>query len=193
MEEIKQEFTWKHVLIHSGIAIAISALTVYVIYQDVCATTSDYISGVGSVASIYAIGITLWQLRQVKRVAQAAKDAAQKKSEEIVDFTLFAEVASHQEMCSGIVSCIYGEQYEAAAMKMNDIRKLFIEIKEKNWEYVDKTVLNKLIIELGNDSVNLQNRWMSNTELDTKVVLKHINKVSNTLSDISANLKNKKL
>ena len=32
-----------------------------------------------------------------------------------------------------------------------------------------------------------------NTELDTKVVLKHINKVSNTLSDISANLKNKKL
>lgn len=193
MEEIKQEFTWKHVLIHSGIVIVISALTVYVIYQDVCATTSDYISGVGSVASVYAIGITLWQLRQVKRVAQAAKDAAQKKSEEIAEFTLFAEIARHQEMCSGIVSCIYGEQYEAAAMKLNDIRKLLIEIREKNWDYADKTVLNKLISDIGNDSVNLRNRWMSKADLDTKVVLKHINRVSNVLSDISANLKNKKL
>ena len=193
MKESKLEFTWKHVLMHCGIVIAISILTGYVIHQDVCATASDYISGVGSIASIYAIGITLWQLRQVKRVAQAARDAAQKKSEEIAEFTLFAEVARHQEMCSGIVSCIYGEQYEAAAMKMNDIRKLLIEIRERNLERVDKTVLNKHIIELGNDNVNLQNRWMSNAELDTKVVLKHINKVSNTLSDISANLKNKKL
>jgi hypothetical protein len=192
-EESKQKFTWKHVLMHSGIVIAISILTGYVIHQDVCATASDYISGVGSVASIYAIGITLWQLRQVKRVAQAAKDASQKKSEEIVAFTTFAEIARHQEMCSGIVSCIYGEQYEAAAMKLNDIRKLLIEIRERNWDYADKTVLNKLISDIGNDSVNLRNRWMLKTELDTKVVLKHMNRVSNVLSDISANLKNKKL
>jgi hypothetical protein len=178
---------------HSGIVMAISILTGYIIHQDESATASDFISGVGSVASIYAIGITLWQLRQVKRVAKAAKNAAQKKSEEIVAFTIFAEIARHQEMCSGIVSCIYGEQYEAAAMKLNDIRKLLIEIREKKWDYADKTVLNKLISDIGNDSVNLRSRWMSKTELDTKVVLKHINRVSNVLSDISANLKNKKL
>lgn len=193
MEESKNEFTWKHVLIHSGIVITISILTGYVINLDACATASDYISGVGSVASIYAIGITLWQLRQVKSVAQAARDAAQNKSKEIVEFTTFAEIARHQEMCSGIVSCIYGEQYEAAAMKLNDIRKLLIEIREKRWDYADKSVLNKLISDIGNDSVNLRSRWMSKTELDTKVVLKHINRVSNLLSDLSANLKNKKL
>jgi len=193
MKESKLDFTWKHVLLHSGLVIAISVLIGYVIHQDVCATISDYISGVGGVASIYAIGITLWQLRQVKRVAQAAKEAAQKKSEEIKGFTMFAEVARHQEMCNGIVSCIYGEQYEAAAMKMNDIRILLIEIREKNMVHVDKTILNKLISEIGNDSVNLRNRWMSKTELDTKIVLKHINKVSNVLSDISGNLKNVKL
>ena len=124
MKESKLDFTWKHVLLHSGLVIAISVLIGYVIHQDVCATISDYISGVGGIVSIYAIGITLWQLRQVKRVAQAAKEAAQKKSEESKEFTMFAEVARHQEMCNGIVSCIYGEQYEAAAMKMNDIRIL---------------------------------------------------------------------
>lgn len=193
MEESKLNFSWLHVLIHGGVVIAISIIVVNVIHLDVCATTSDYISGVGSVASIYAIGVTLWQLRQVKRVAQAAKDAAQKKSEEIIEFTMFADVARHQEMCNGIASCIYGEQYEAAAMKMNDIRKLLIEIREKDLAFVDKTVLNKLISDMGNDSVNLRNRWMSKTELDTKLVLKHINKVSNVLSDISGNLKNKKL
>ena len=81
MKESKLDFTWKHVLLHSGLVIAISVLIGYVIHQDVCATISDYISGVGGIVSIYAIGITLWQLRQVKRVAQAAKEAAQKKSE----------------------------------------------------------------------------------------------------------------
>ena len=79
MKDNLKGFTWKHIFAHTLIIIAISAVVIYVISGDVCASRSDYISGVGSAASVYAIAITLWQLRQVKRVAQAAKDAAQQK------------------------------------------------------------------------------------------------------------------
>lgn len=193
MEDNKKGFTWKHILVHTWVIIAISSVIIYVISMDVCATASDYISGVVSAASVYAIAITLWQLRQVKRVAQAAKNAALQKSEEIESFTVYAEIEKHQEMCSSIVSYISGGQYEAAAMKLDIIRKHLIEIREKDWECVDKTTINKNIIEIGNDSLNLRNRWMANAELDIKVVLKHINEVSNVLSDISANLKRERL
>jgi hypothetical protein len=61
---------------------------------------------VGSAASVYAIAITLWQLRQVKRVAQAAKDAALQKSEEIESFLTYADIEKHLEMCYSIFSYV---------------------------------------------------------------------------------------
>lgn len=143
----------------------------------------------GSATSVYAIAITLWQLRQVKRVAQAAKDAALKKSEEIDSFVTYANIERHSEMCDSIVSCVSAGQFEAAAMKIDNIRKLLIEIREKSLPYVDKRGINKLISDTGNDVVNLRSRWISNTELDTRVVVKHISKVKTELSDISTNFK----
>lgn len=66
MEDNQKGFTWKHIFAHTLIIIAISAVVIYVISRDVYASVSDYISGVGSAASVYAIVITLWQLRQLK-------------------------------------------------------------------------------------------------------------------------------
>lgn len=189
MEENKSVFTWNHILLHIGIIITISIVVTLVISKDVCASASDYISGVGSATSVYAIAITLWQLRQVKRVAQAAKDAALKKSEEIDSFVTYANIERHSEMCDSIVSCVSAGQFEAAAMKIDNIRKLLIEIREKSLPYVDKRGINKLISDTGNDVVNLRSRWMSNTDLDTRVVVKHISKVKTELSDISTNFK----
>lgn len=189
MEDNQKGFTWKHIFAHTLIIIAISAVVIYVISRDVYASVSDYISGVGSAASVYAIAITLWQLRQVKRVAQAAKDAALQKTEEIESFLTYADIERHIEMCNSIYSCINGEQYEAAAMKLDEMRHLLIEKRERCIGSVDVATINKVISDIGNDSVNLRNRWISNGELDNKVVFKHINKLSNVLSDIAANIK----
>lgn len=189
MEDNQQGFTMKHILAHTLIIIVIFTVVIYAISRDVYAGVSDYISGVGSAASVYAIAITLWQLRQVKRVAQAAKDAALKKSEEINSFLTYAEIEKHIEMCNSIYSCINGEQYEAAAMKLDEMRHLLIEMRERGTGSVDVATINEMISDIGNDSVNLRNRWKSNEELDDKVVFKHINKLSNVLSEIAANIK----
>lgn len=193
MEDDQKGFTWKHILAHTLIIIAISAVVIYAISRDAYASVSDYISGVGSATSVYAIAITLWQLRQVKRVAQAAKNAAQQKSEEIKSFLTYANIEKHIEMCNSIYSCINGGQYEAAAMKLDEMRHLLIEMRERGIGNVDVASINKVISDLGNDSVNLRNRWISNGELDNIVVFKHISKLSNLLSDLAANIKNVQL
>lgn len=193
MEDNQKGFTWMHIIVHTLIIIVISVVVIYVISRDVYASAPDYISGVGSAASVYAIAITLWQLRQLKRVAQAAKDAALKKSEEINSFLTYAEIEKHIEMCNSIYSCINGEQYEAAAMKLDEMRHLLIEMRERGTGSVDVATINEMISDIGNDSVNLRNRWKSNEELDNNIVFKNINKLSNVLSEIAANIKSVQL
>ena len=58
---------------------------------------------------------------------------------------------------------------------------------------VDVSTINKVISDIGNDSVNLRNRWVSNGELDNKVVFKHISKLLNVLSSVAANIKSEQL
>jgi hypothetical protein len=160
------------------------------IHEDVCATTSDYISGVGSVASVYAIMITLWQF--VKKTDEI-KEAVTAKTKEISSFLTYAEIERHKEMCNSVYNSINGGQYEAAAMKLDEIRSLLIEMRKRRPDGVDLNDVNKAISDIGNDSVNLRNRWISNEELDCKVVFKHINRVSNILSIISASIKSEQL
>ena len=168
-------------------------MVIFVISGDVCASTSDYISGVGSAASVYAIAITLWQLKQVKRVAQAAKDAAQQKMEEIGRFLTYADIEKHIEKCNSIYSSIHGEQYEAAAMKLDEIRHFLIEMRERETGNVDASTINKVISDIGNDSVNLRNQLNSNGDLDINVVFVHISNLLNVLSSVAANIKSEQL
>ena len=177
---------------HSSIAIILSTIAVYVISFDALVSKADYLSVIGSVASVYAIIITLWQLRQVKTAALAATEAALKKSVEIDSFITYANIERQLEACGVIASYVSGGQFEAAAIKLDEMRKLLIEMREKE-NHVEIYVLNKAIGDIGNDSVNLRNHWLYNEDLDVKVILKHINTVSNILSDFSANLKSDRL
>ena len=185
--------SWMMILVHALIVCVLSGVAIYFISQEVCPSISDYISGVGSVASIYAILITLWQLRQVKKVAQAAKEAAERKSQDIVSFMTFADVERHLEMCKSIAGYISGGQFEAAAMKMDDIRYLLVEIRKRYEGKIDKRNINKVISEIGNDSVNLRRKWMSNEEIDFNVVLDHVKSVSDVLLGMSVFLKSEQL
>ena len=51
----------------------ISLFAVWVIYDDVRSTAIDYLSGLGRIASIYAIIIAWSELKSVKAVAKATR------------------------------------------------------------------------------------------------------------------------
>ena len=153
-------------------------------------TLLDYFSGIGNIASIYGILLTLWQLNKVKEVAQAARDAAMSKAEEIESITTYSSLQREKEMCNSIVSYIKGKQFEAAAIKLDNIREHLIEIKTKLIHSEDdKKNINNIIIDIGNDSVNLRRSWMNSSELDTIKVIEHVNSLSIILAELSSKYK----
>ena len=83
MENNKYSFAWKFIIPH--VLIVAFFLMIFVLIMNTFGKTTllDYFSGIGNIASIYGILLTLWQLNKVKEVAQAARDAAMSKAEEI--------------------------------------------------------------------------------------------------------------
>ena len=186
----KKGHSWQFVLLYLFFLCLLVGGAIFFISKDAEATISDYISGAGSVASIYAIFITLWQI--IKKTDEL-KEAIDAKTKEISSFLTYADIEKHIEKCNSVYANIYGSQYEAAAMKLDDIRKLLIDIRERMNVCDDVNVVNRLISNIGSDSVNLRNCWISKGKLDNKIIFKHINELSNELSDIAANIKSEQL
>ena len=92
----------RQLLIHIILVIVLSLVVVHIVSLDICPSASDYISGVGSVASVYAILITLWQISQVKRIADETAKAVKGKKEEINQLLSYADVERHVEICNSI-------------------------------------------------------------------------------------------
>lgn len=190
MENNKYSFAWKFIIPH--VLIVAFFLMIFVLIMNTFGKTTfwDYFSGIGSIASIYGILLTLWQLNKVKEVAQAARDAAMSKAEEIESITAYSSLQREKEMCNSIVSYIKGKQFEAAAIKLDNIREHLIEIKTKLIHSEDdKKNINNIIIDIGNDSVNLRRSWMNSSELDTIKVIEHVNSLSIILAELSSKYK----
>ena len=68
------------VIIHIFVVAVLAGIVMYTIFRCGESPVSDYISGVGSVASVYAILIAIWESKQARTAAQAAENAAAKKS-----------------------------------------------------------------------------------------------------------------
>ena len=190
MENNKYSFAWKFIIPH--VLIVAFFLMIFVLIMNTFGKTTllDYFSGIGNIASIYGILLTLWQLNKVKEVAQAARDAAMSKAEEIESITTYSSLQREKEMCNSIVSYIKVKQFEAAAIKLDNIREHLIEIKTKLIHSEDdKKNINNIIIDIGNDSVNLRRSWMNSSELDTIKVIEHVNSLSIILAELSSKYK----
>lgn len=95
-------FSIWYILGHLFMVSILSSVAIYYIYKGGNASTSDYISGAGSVASVYAILLALWQIKQTRSAAQAAAMAAFMKSKEIDKFLSFANINRHIEISNSI-------------------------------------------------------------------------------------------
>ena len=59
-------FSIWYILGHLFMVSILSSVAIYYIYKGGNASSSDYISGAGSVASVYAILLALWQIKQTE-------------------------------------------------------------------------------------------------------------------------------
>ncbi len=179
---------------HIIILLIAFALMVSIIRGDANSTPIDYISGLGSVASIYAIIIALVEIRTVKKTTRETKKAVEKKLDEINNFLSYAEVEKHLEKCTSIAPYLQGEQYEAAALRLEELKKILLEIKN-NKAFTEKSdyEITQMVMRIGSDVKSMRRKWTEQEEIDLGTVYDHVNEVSTFLQEISTKLKNQTL
>lgn len=180
----------KYFIVHIILVAVLSLIVIYVISQDVCPSPGDYISGVGSVASLYGIIITLWQVSQVKKVATAASEAVDRKLEEIDSFVAFADVKRHIEICNSINMYLIAKEYEAAAIKIEQLREVLVNLRQsKELLDTDMKSASSYILNLGTDLQSIRKHLAGTAELDSDVLFTHISDVCNFLEEMSLKIK----
>lgn len=190
----KNGLSWWHILIHLLIVLILAGVAIYFIDKDIHVTTSDYISGAGSVASVYAIIIALWQIKQAKSAAQAAEIAAINKSKEIDNFMSFANINRHIEISNSISPFLAAKQYEAAIIKIDQLKELLVDLKEsKDVSNDDRNSASLFVIKLGTDVSSIRKQLSGYNSLDEEVVITHITCVNTFLQEMLAKLKKKEL
>ncbi len=177
-------------IVHIIIEVLLSALIVYIIKEnDMRATYGDYISGVGSVSSVYAIFVTFYQLAKVKCITEETRKAVMAKSKEIETLLAFADIERHLEMCSYISMCLQSQQYEAAALKMLDLKKVLIEAKSEANSNSKASRLQDLVRHLGQDIVAVRGCWKENENIDLRRIQLNLDSIFTYLQELSVIIK----
>lgn len=178
------------IVVHLLFVVILALVTVSFIKKGGGASISDYMSGVGSVASIYGIIIALCQIVKAKNAAEAAEEAAKKKSKEINDFLSFATISRHIEISKSIPSSLSSKQYEAAIIKIEQLKELLVELREYWGLNVDERKTASLhISKLGIDISSIRKQMSGQNILEEGVVVDHIVNTNTFLQEISAKLK----
>lgn len=184
----------RFVVLHTLIVIILSVAAVAVLRMDVTTSIGDYISGVGSVASVYAIVITLWQLGKVKATSEATKEAVLAKTKEIEALFTLAYVERHVEMSSYISTCISNKQFEAAALKMEAMKGALIRVMERSvFPREASKHLQILIKNMGKDIVELRRSKEDSQINNEKLILQHVDDASTYLQKVSSIIKKRSL
>lgn len=166
----------------------------YTIFRCGESPVSDYISGVGSVASVYAILIAIWESKQARTAAQAAENAAAKKSREIEKFMSFANINRHIEIANSISPLLAAKQYEAVVIKIDQLKELLTELKvNRNLSDDDQTSALNYVFKLGTDITSLRKQLAGYNNLEDETIIKHITDVNTFLQEVEAKLKQKEL
>lgn len=146
------------------------------------------VSLIGSIASVQGVFLAFLELRKVKKSA----DAVMEKISEVAKVFSYADVERHIEMCSYVSVCIHSGQYEAAAVRMSDLKKMLTEIKTYNIIPQNRTQnIQDLIRSLGVDIVAIREIKQNNEDVNFHMIQKHVNTTSTFLQEVSAVLKEK--
>lgn len=152
----------------------------------------NMVSCIGSIASVQGMVIALCELHKVKN----STEAAMAKLGEVARLFSYADIERHIEICSYVSLCLQNGQYEAAAIRMTDIKRLLNDIKKSKLitQYRCQNVqelknVQELIRYIGVDIEAVRGKSRNETGIDLKLIQKHVNNVSTFLQEVSAGIK----
>ena len=148
----------------------------------------DAISIFGTVASIYGIILTLYQLYHLTSQTKAIKKELDKKSEETNRLLSYGALESQEHMLRSLTIYLGAEQYAIIESQLQDVKKTLLQISD---EPTLKFIVEgkHLIQEIGMDIVSVNEKWRMGRELNESVLLKHNGEIITILQQASNILK----
>lgn len=149
----------------------------------------DILSSLGSIASVVGIAITLYQVIKVKSVTKATQIEVKKRMDDVEQFFIYAEIEKSETFSALILSYISRKEYEAAILKIEEIKKILFNIKNKNLQNVDDIEIQKCIQNLSIDINSIRAKKMTGTNFDIEIIIYNLGNVNGILQNISTKLK----
>lgn len=185
----------KVVFLHIFFVIILSLAVVYFIHDEVTARVADYISGVGSVASIYGIIITLWQLHLVKKKTEEyqnqVKTEVKNAQIKIKRGLTISTVDNAINYLSEAIGYVQKDQYELLKIRMEDCEIILTEIG-KSKEYIKSSQENSYRSRLWKykEALNtIQKYYKDPSQINSQIVIDSLAKMKTELIEIKTNIK----
>lgn len=151
----------------------------------------DIFSLLGTIGTFHGLVITFWQLKSMKTANEKASRDVAEKLEEINSLFSLSDISRSQEIIHAIYSYLYSGEYLAAALKIDEIRRILQEAMAVNLLQEDDEIISANLKNLSVDIQSLYNEKREQGKLNIKVIVKHIDEVAmimqNTSSIIKAN------
>jgi hypothetical protein len=92
---------------------------------------TNWISIIGSIASLVGLPIAIWQIRKTRRVAEAAKEASDQTQKTISNNLLIADVSTCTKNLEEIKNYVRLERCESALIRITDLISYLIQIEQR--------------------------------------------------------------
>ena len=183
------------ILFHFVFAAILCMLMIYFINKSGCSDLSDYISAVGSAASIYGILITLWQLHLAKNKAMEYHNQLK---EEVTDARMkiksglaisIVENAIHY--LSEAIEYVSVGNYELVKIRMEDCEPLISEIKKTKVFFTSdgEELYNIQYWKFREALYTVHRNYTSPNKINGEIVVDSLSKMRSVLIDIKTNIK----
>lgn len=168
----------RSILILLAIAIAIMLL-------PLCTSVEwkDSIAYAGSLASVGAIAITLWQVSGIRSTNEAIKDAIEENNTRINRLLTVAEISRHIQMVHEIKAYILASKFDAAHIRLSDMQvvidKLYSNYKSYN---LSLPQVGNCLRSIKDDLKNLNKVIHGQGSLDGTILADHLDEITPILS-----------
>lgn len=181
------------ILIEAIIFLALGIVTYF--YKDK-ENIINYISVLGSYASLLGILIAYKQIKSVKEISKITKQSVEDNVAEVNQYLSYSEISKTIQVVSEIENYIQVSRCESALIRMKDLKLALIEISS-NFRVVKEEsnlpMLKKNITVLGLDINNIYAYITEGVEVDFKVINQNLENIATVLAQLQSELKFRRL
>lgn len=180
----------KKILVGGAIALGLSVILCLIVTKW---EIGNYISVIGSIASLYGIWVAYQQIKSVGEIAEKTQTAVNSKLSELNSHLTFADLSRIHSMGKEIQAYMQSSKYEVALVRLRDFKEELVQLKqnEKLFKEDQLSRLNSSVIDLGIDITNLSANYKKKDQISNETIHEHLDDALSLLAEIEGILKYK--